>query len=227
MFTRGSEIVVTGSAVPIWGSARTHGVGDGVTFTFYGRGRSGPDRRGVRVRASRRDGQVTLRDAKTGDAILTGGAAVRFWARMPALRVPQDGRTASSPPPSTVRRSKTAQGASKASVGVGGSIPDHPGRVWLRRMRDAGLSQSETARRMGVAPVTLNRLVRGRGVPTARMTVAFARAVGLDERETWQQVCDYELALALAGASRRRTSGGRARSGNAAAARGGRSTPLL
>lgn len=62
---------------------------------------------------------------------------------------------------------------------------------------ECGLSQSEVARRMGVAPVTLNRLVNGRGIPTAKVTVAFARALDVDVRELWDAVSEYELRLAI------------------------------
>lgn len=51
---------------------------------------------------------------------------------------------------------------------------------------------------MGVATVTLNRLINGHGIPTARVTAAFAKAMREDVHTLWQHVADYELALVLA-----------------------------
>lgn len=74
----------------------------------------------------------------------------------------------------------------------------HPGAVFLALMEKAGTSQTKTANAMGVAPMTLNRLCNGHGIPTAKVTVAFAKAVNADPREVWAAVAEYELALALA-----------------------------
>lgn len=73
----------------------------------------------------------------------------------------------------------------------------HPGPLWLKAMTDAGLSQTACANEMGVAPMTLNRLVNGHGIPTARVTVAFAKATKANVKKVWQQVADFELALVL------------------------------
>jgi len=74
---------------------------------------------------------------------------------------------------------------------------NHPGVHWGAAIERAALTQAEVARRMGVAPMTLSRLVNGHGIPTARVAVAYARAMKVSVAKTWQQVCDYELALAL------------------------------
>lgn len=73
----------------------------------------------------------------------------------------------------------------------------HPGVLWLEAMQKKGTSQAQVAAKMGVATMTLNRLVNGHGIPTARITLAYARAMNASVARTWQQVCDFELALAL------------------------------
>lgn len=74
----------------------------------------------------------------------------------------------------------------------------HPGHTWLALMIKANLSQQQTADGMGVAGMTLNRLINGHGIPTAKVTVRFARAVGADVQKVWGEVAAYELAEALA-----------------------------
>jgi plasmid maintenance system antidote protein VapI len=75
--------------------------------------------------------------------------------------------------------------------------PAHPGKTWVVLLEEKGLSQSEAARQMGVAPMTLNRLINGHGIPTAKVCVAFARVLGQDVTKVWNEVAAYELALAL------------------------------
>jgi len=88
-----------------------------------------------------------------------------------------------------------AQANLEAAVAKGG--PVHPGLAWRGQMFALGMTQADTAKAMGIAPMTLNRLFNGHGVPTAKVTVAFAKATGLDATELWQEVANYELALAL------------------------------
>lgn len=92
-----------------------------------------------------------------------------------------------------------AKASDKATTGdlrpVGGV--QHPAKVMLDLLAKAGLSQTKAATEMGVAPMTLNRLCNGHGLPTARVTVAFARAVGASPEQVWRGVCDYELAVTL------------------------------
>lgn len=73
----------------------------------------------------------------------------------------------------------------------------HPGPLWLEAMHKVGLSQTAAATEMGIAPMTLNRLINGHGIPTARVTLAFARVTKQQPKKVWAQVCDYELALAM------------------------------
>jgi len=183
---------------PTWGTAKDHDAADGAALTYYGNERGAVRRKGRRVTVSRPAGRLVLRDAKTGDLVLNGGNASRFWARTTPAGRAAAGRKADTP-------AVTPQAVSEAIEGS----TDHPGRAWLRLMQGAELSQTETARRMGVAPVTLNRLVRGRSIPTARMAVAFAKAVGANPRVVWGQVCEYELTLALRERQRDRVRGDR------------------
>ena len=177
----------------VWGSARAHGLGEGARFTYFGHDRAAPAARGTRARVARPDGHLALVAERSGEVLLEGGNALRFWARCkPASGV----QTA----PTGIDRPVThaaPHDAAKRLTGRARLLPSHPGRSWLRQINAAGLSQSETARRMGVAPVTLNRLVRGHGIPTASMAIAFARAIGADVHTVWDEVCEYELAVAL------------------------------
>lgn len=173
-----------------WGSARAHGLDHGTVFTFYGADREAPASRGVKVRATRPHGRLALVDVNTGAVVLEGGTAMRFWAHLTASKPRGGGRT----PQRGAKASTRAPGVRMASAG---GPPQHPGKAWLRMIDECGLSQSEVARRMGVAPVTLNRLVNGRGIPTAKVTVAFARALDVDVRELWDAVSEYELRLAI------------------------------
>jgi plasmid maintenance system antidote protein VapI len=95
---------------------------------------------------------------------------------------------------------KAAKAPAKRSTKASG--PTHPGAAWLTVLDTKGLSQSEAARQMGVAPMTLNRLLNGHGIPTAKVAVAFARVTEQEVKVVWQQVADYELALVLAGGAK-------------------------
>jgi len=87
--------------------------------------------------------------------------------------------------------------AKEPKVASSSAPQGHPGHTWLRLMVQKGTSQTQTANAMGVAPMTLNRLVNGHGIPTAKVTVAFARAVDADVEQVWAEVAAYELRLAL------------------------------
>ena len=106
-------------------------------------------------------------------------------AKAPAKKAPATKAPATKAPAKPVQQRRAAQ-------------LQHPGVMWLAYMSDAEMSQTATATAMGVAPMTLNRLVNGHGIPTAKVTVAFARAVKKDVEQVWADVCAYELALALA-----------------------------
>lgn len=76
--------------------------------------------------------------------------------------------------------------------------PVHPGTKWAEVLAAKGLSQTQAAKAMGVAPMTLNRLINGQGVPTAKVCVLFARATDQDVHTVWTEVANYELELAVA-----------------------------
>lgn len=73
----------------------------------------------------------------------------------------------------------------------------HPGPLWKALLEEKGMTRMACAKEMGVAPMTLHRYLEGNGIPTARVTVEFARVSGLNVKKAWAQVCDYELALVL------------------------------
>lgn len=110
----------------------------------------------------------------------------------------QDGKA-----PSNTAKEAAAKVAAAKALSYANQTPDatgkvHPGAVWYGLIQASEYSPRQTAERMGVAPMTLNRIFNGKGLPTAKVTVAFAQALGLDAAQVWQGVCDYELAAALA-----------------------------
>ena len=112
---------------------------------------------------------------------------------------------ASTKAPAKAAASKPATKAPAKANGTKADLPtvggvQHPAATWLALLDAAGLSQTKAAAEMGVAPMTLNRLCNGHGLPTAKVTVAFARVVGKPAAEVWRGVCDYELAVAEAAA---------------------------
>jgi plasmid maintenance system antidote protein VapI len=122
---------------------------------------------------------TTKAPAKTTTANATTKAPAKTTAKAPAAKK----ETAPKPP--------AKQGQMVTKTGV-----KHPGTYWLAAMEKANLSQTATANAMGVAPMTLNRLINGHGIPTAKVTILFAEATGSDVKELWTQVSDWELALA-------------------------------
>lgn len=127
---------------------------------------------------------------------------------LPAKAAPAKGRAttkaapakaASTKAPAKGKAASTKAAPAKATTGdlrpVGGV--QHPAKTMLALLDEAGLSQTKAATAMGVAPMTLNRLCNGHGLPTARVAVAFAKAVGKPAADVWQGVCAYELAVAL------------------------------
>lgn len=134
-------------------------------------------------------------------------AAAEQPATKASTKAPAKGKAASKAPAkgkasTDVKRTKAEQMSRAAKKTTPPTSPvkgvQHPGAVFLALMEKAGTSQTKTATTMGVAPMTLNRLCNGHGIPTAKVTVAFAKAVGADPREVWAAVAEYELALALA-----------------------------
>lgn len=87
--------------------------------------------------------------------------------------------------------------APKAPVLTTKSGVPHPCTEWTALIAKAGLTQTGCAKAMGVAPMTMSRLMRGHGIPTANITIKFCEATGANLTKTWRHVADYELALAL------------------------------
>lgn len=73
----------------------------------------------------------------------------------------------------------------------------HPGTVWKKDIEAKGLSRLQVAKAMGVAPMSLHRVCEGEGIPTAEMTVRYARATGQEEATVWEAVQAYALQVAL------------------------------
>lgn len=75
----------------------------------------------------------------------------------------------------------------------------HPVVDWRARIDAAGTNRRQVALAMGIAPMSFYRLLDGdpKVIPSAKMTAAFARAMGADVYELWTAVCDYELAEVL------------------------------
>jgi DNA-binding XRE family transcriptional regulator len=61
-------------------------------------------------------------------------------------------------------------------------------------MFEAHLTQLEVARRVGVTPKTLSRIVNGHTLPSEKTTVAFAKVVEGDAEQLWAEVATYRLA---------------------------------
>lgn len=124
-------------------------------------------------------------------------------AKPVAKHLPANDGTKAQAVPTTKGKGSKAQtkpgGATKADLPAVGGV-QHPAATWLALLDAAGLSQTKAAVEMGVAPMTLNRLCNGHGLPTAKVTVAFARVVGKPAADVWRGVCDYELAVAEAAA---------------------------
>jgi plasmid maintenance system antidote protein VapI len=72
----------------------------------------------------------------------------------------------------------------------------HPGHTWLAILGETGLSQTQAATAMQVAPMTLNRLINGKGIPTANVTIRFAMATKKPVKPLWDEVAAWELAQA-------------------------------
>lgn len=133
--------------------------------------------------AARKPAKATSKAPAKGKASTTRKASGK--ATTSKAKAPAKGKAAPA-------KKATEQGVLATKSGV-----SHPGPLWLKAMHDKGLSQTACATEMGVAPMTLNRLINGHGIPTARVTLAFARVTKQQPKKVWAQVCDFELALAM------------------------------
>lgn len=73
----------------------------------------------------------------------------------------------------------------------------HPGTVWKKQIEDKGLTRLAVAKAMGVAPMSLHRVCEAEGIPSAEMTVRYARATGQEESTVWAEVAQYALQTAM------------------------------
>jgi len=77
-----------------------------------------------------------------------------------------------------------------------GMPPIHPGELLEEILHDLGLSQAAFARRIGVSPMRISHVIRGRRPVTADLALRFGRAFGQSPLmwSNWQ--VDYDLKLA-------------------------------
>ena len=74
--------------------------------------------------------------------------------------------------------------------------PPHPGECLQDSLLDAGWTVSEAARRLGVARITLSRLLHGHTGVSAEMALALER-IGWSNAEFWLRLqANYDLARA-------------------------------
>ena len=74
--------------------------------------------------------------------------------------------------------------------------PPHPGECLQDSLHDAGWTVSEAARRLGVARITLSRLLHGHTGVSAEMALALER-IGWSNAEFWLRLqANYDLARA-------------------------------
>lgn len=183
---------------PTWGSTRGHGLNVGDVFTYWGGTSTEPAAKGRPVRLAKGSGNgYELETVSTGRLVVTLGAASRYWASA----APATATKRAKGTPKAAKVSAKATPARRTAAGV--KVPPHPGVAWREALEAKGLTQRATAKRMGVSGTTLNRIFAGHGIPTARVTVAFAKAIGTDCDPLWRAVSDYELALALTRRKRR------------------------
>ena len=74
--------------------------------------------------------------------------------------------------------------------------PPHPGRGLMRDCAEAGLSITAAARKLGVARVTLSRVLNGQAGISPEMALKL-EAVGWSNADFWMRLqAAYDLALA-------------------------------
>jgi plasmid maintenance system antidote protein VapI len=74
----------------------------------------------------------------------------------------------------------------------------HPAINWSKILTAKGMSVAEVERAMEVKLGTVYRVVRHGGIPTAALTVRFAKATGTDLKALWAEVSAFTLAEAVA-----------------------------
>jgi hypothetical protein len=76
--------------------------------------------------------------------------------------------------------------------------PEHPGLGWAKQLAETGMSQAKAARLMGVANMTMSRASASASASRAALSLSRSlKSQGLDIREAWHEVAEYELATLL------------------------------
>ena len=73
----------------------------------------------------------------------------------------------------------------------------HPGHRWAEIIEESGHAQRLIARELGISEKHLSRIVHGRALPSAQLTVAFAKLMGVKPEGLWHVRTQYELNRAL------------------------------
>lgn len=117
--------------------------------------------------------------------------------KAPAKKAPAKAATKATATKATAKKAPAKKTSGSVRKGTPVVKLDHPAGDWLSILADKGMSGAAAARQMGIAPMTLNRLLNGHGIPTANICVRFARVADLDVEQVWGKVAAYELALAM------------------------------
>lgn len=110
--------------------------------------------------------------------------------------------TAPAKAPSKKAEPKPERKAPEFTPMTSGAPKGHPGHTWAKELNAAQMSQTAAAKAMGVAPMSLNRLVNGKGIPTAAMTLKFAHVLDADVDALWLEVARWEMTQARAAAKK-------------------------
>ncbi len=84
------------------------------------------------------------------------------------------------------------------------AVPIHPGEHLAEILEELGISQYRLARTIGVPPIRINEIVRGRRAITADTALRVGRALGMTP-EFWlnlQRMYDLDVARAVTDTSR-------------------------
>jgi hypothetical protein len=94
---RSKSTAAAKATVPTWGTLKAHG--NPTALVYFGDNRRKPNAVGVRVTVERTDSYVgcKLTNVDTGDIMLTGGAATRFWAAPDAAPAKPAAKSAAKP----------------------------------------------------------------------------------------------------------------------------------
>lgn len=77
-----------------------------------------------------------------------------------------------------------------------GLIDVHPGELLEEALAERSMSQTEFARRMGLTPKHVNRIIRGHAGYSATVALGMDRVLGISARFWLMAQANHELALA-------------------------------